>query len=99
MLTGEQISAQEAKALGLVNHVVANRDELMSMANAIMNKIVSKSQIAVANIIKSVNAGFGFETAGYITESENFAASTVTNDFKEGIKSFIEKRQPSFTGR
>lgn len=99
MLTGEQISAQEAKALGLVNHVVANRDELMSMANTIMNKIVSKSQIAVANIIKSVNAGFGFEAAGYITESENFAASTVTNDFKEGIKSFIEKRQPSFTGR
>ena len=99
MLTGEQISAQEAKALGLVNHVVANRDELMSMANTIMNKIVSKSQIAVANIIKSVNAGFGFEAAGYNAESENFAASTVTNDFKEGIKSFIEKRQPSFTGR
>jgi enoyl-CoA hydratase len=99
MLTGEQISAQEAKTLGLVNHVVANRDELMSTANAIMNKIVSKSQIAAANIIKSVNAGFGYEGAGYIAESENFAACTVTGDFKEGVRSFIEKRQPSFTGK
>jgi enoyl-CoA hydratase len=99
MLTADQISAQEAKSLGLVNHVVSNRDELMSTANAIMNKIVSKSPLAVANIIKSVNAGFGFENAGYATEAECFAASTATNDFKEGTKSFIEKRQPSFTGR
>ncbi len=99
MLTADQISAQEAKSLGLVNHVVSNRDELMSTANTIMNKIVSKSPLAVANIIKSVNAGFGFENAGYATESECFAASTATNDFKEGTKSFIEKRQPSFTGR
>lgn len=99
ILTGDQISAQEAKLLGLVNHVVSSHDELMAMANSIMNKIIGKSQVAVANIIKSVNAGFGYEGAGYIAECENFAACTTTNDFKEGIKSFIEKRQPTFTGR
>ncbi len=99
MLTGEQISAQDAKTLGLVNHVVSSRDELMALANSIMNKIINKSPIAVENIIKSVNAGFGFENAGYEAESENFAACTTTKDFQEGVKSFIEKRQPSFTGK
>jgi enoyl-CoA hydratase len=99
MLTGEQISAQEAKVLGLVNHLVSNRDELISLANSIMNKIISKSPIAIANIIQSVNAGFAFENAGYLAESENFAACAATNDFKEGTTAFIEKRKPNFTGK
>jgi enoyl-CoA hydratase len=99
MLTGDQISANEAKALGLVNHVVSGKDELMALANAIMNKIVNKSPLAVASIIKTVNAGFDFERAGYTAEAENFSACTDTNDFREGTKSFIEKRQPTFTGR
>jgi enoyl-CoA hydratase len=99
MLTGDPISANEAKSLGLVNHVVSGRDELMTLATNIMNKIVSKGPIAIENIIKTVNAGYGFEGAGYQAESENFAACTTTNDFREGTKSFVEKRQPSFTGR
>jgi enoyl-CoA hydratase len=99
MLTGDPISADEAKSLGLVNHVVSGRDEMMTLATTIITKIVSKSPIAIENIIKTVNAGFGFEDAGYLAESQNFAACTTTNDFKEGTKSFVEKRQPSFTGR
>ena len=99
ILTGDLISAQDAKALGLVNHVVANRDELMALANSIMNKIVNKSPIAVSNAIKSVNAGFGFENTGYVAESENFAACAATDDFKEGTAAFIEKRSPNFTGK
>lgn len=98
MLTGDQITAQEAKAVGLVNHVVSNRDELMSLATSIMNKIISKGPVAIANVIKSVNAGFGYENAGYIAEAENFSNCTITNDFKEGTRSFIEKRQPTFSG-
>jgi enoyl-CoA hydratase len=99
ILTGDLISAQDAKALGLVNHVVTNRDELIALANSIMNKIVSKSPIAVANVIESVNAGFEFENAGFLAESENFAACAATNDFKEGTAAFIEKRTPNFTGK
>ena len=99
ILTGDLISAQDAKALGLVNHVVTNREELISLANSIMNKIVRKSPIAVANAIESVNAGFEFENAGFLAESENFAACAATNDFKEGTAAFIEKRTPNFTGK
>ena len=64
-----------------------------------MNKIVSKSPIAVSNVIKSVNAGFEFENAGFLAESENFAACAATDDFKEGTTAFIEKRSPNFTGK
>lgn len=97
MLTGDMISAQEAKEIGLVNHVVA-KEQLMGVAGKMMGRILSKGPVAVANIIKSVNAGFNFERAGYEAEAENFAVCTTTLDFKEGTNAFIEKRQPRFRG-
>ncbi len=99
LLTGEMITAREALSIGLVNHVVANKDELMSYSTTLMNKILSKSPIAIANIIKSVNAGFAFEKDGYEAEATNFAACATTEDFKEGTTAFIEKRKPVFKGK
>lgn len=99
MLTADMISAHEAKALGLVNHVVSNQDDLLELANSIMKKIISNAPIAIANVIKSVNAGYEFEGAGYKAEAENFAACTETEDFKEGTNAFIQKRKPSFSGK
>jgi len=97
MMTGDMISAQEAKSIGLVNHVVSKED-LMSVAGKMMARILSKGPIAVSQVIKSVNAGFNFEQSGYAAESENFAVCTTTLDFKEGTDAFIHKRQPRFTG-
>jgi enoyl-CoA hydratase len=99
MLTAGMISAQEAKSLGLVNHVVSNRDELMNLANSIMRKIIAHGAIAIAGIIKSVNAGYAFENAGFEVEATNFAACSATMDFKEGTDAFIQKRKPSFKGK
>lgn len=98
MLTGDMITAQEAMALGLVNHVVADRNELMALAEKMMTKILGKGPVAVANVIKSVNAGFDFENAGYKAEAENFATCATTSDFKEGTAAFLEKRKPEFKG-
>jgi enoyl-CoA hydratase len=98
MLTGDMISAQEAKSIGLVNHVVSNKEELMTLAGKIIDKIATKGPIAIGHVIKSVNAGFGFEASGYAAEAKYFAECTTTSDFKEGTSAFIEKRQPKFSG-
>jgi enoyl-CoA hydratase len=97
MLTADMISAQEAKTIGLINQVVP-KVELLTMAGKMMSRILSKGPIAISNVIRSVNAGFNFEQAGYQAEAENFAACTTTNDFKEGTAAFLENRQPIFKG-
>lgn len=99
ILTGDLINAEEAKALGLVNHVVATRDELSALAQKIMHKIISKGPIAIRNVIKAVNAGFDFERSGYKSEATLFAECATTADFKEGTSAFIEKRPANFTGK
>jgi enoyl-CoA hydratase len=98
MLTADIIGAQEAKTLGLVNHVVATKEDMMALAFKIIDKITSKSPVAIGNVIKSVNAGFHFEDAGYDAEANYFAECTTTYDFKEGTTAFIEKRKPNFKG-
>ncbi len=98
IMTADFISAQEAKAIGLVNHVVANRDELMDLATKMMTRILSKSPIAIAHVIKSVNAGFNGEAIGYQTEAESFAVCAASEDFKEGASAFMEKRKANFKG-
>lgn len=99
LLTGDMISAQEAHSIGLVNHVVADKNMLLELAQKILAKIYAKAPIAVSKVIESVNAGFAFENKGYETEATNFAACTTTTDFKEGTTAFLEKRKAQFTGK
>ncbi len=99
ILTGDLISAEEAKSIGLVNHVVKTKEELIALSMSILTKIASKGPLAVANAIKSINAGYAFEKEGYRAEAENFAACVTTEDFKEGTTAFIEKRKPVFKGK
>ncbi len=98
MMTGDTITAQEAKTWGLVNHVTVNRIELIELATKILKKILSKSPLAISKLIRSVNAGFTFEQQGYDVEAQEFANCTRTEDFNEGTAAFIEKRQPNFKG-
>lgn len=98
LMTGDLITAQEAKAIGLVNHVVPTQQDLHAMVSTVMGKMLSKGAVALAGIIKSVNAGFAFEAEGYKAEIDNFSTCTGTEDFKEGTAAFIEKRKPNFKG-
>lgn len=97
MLTGEMISAQEAKSLGLVNHVVKSKEELFELSNKIMKKIISKAPLAVGMVINCVNA-FEANKNGYQTEANAFMHCTKTQDFREGTQAFVEKRKPEFKG-
>jgi enoyl-CoA hydratase len=99
ILTGDMISAQEAKNIGLVNHVVSTKTEAMELATKILGKIANKGPLAIAKSIQSINAGFASEKEGYSTEAKEFASLVTTDDFKEGTSAFIEKRPAQFKGK
>jgi enoyl-CoA hydratase len=99
LLTGDLIDAHEAKSIGLINHVVDTQEALMELAQKIMSKISGKGPVAITNVIKSVNAGFEFESTGYKSEAMLFGECADTEDFKEGTTAFIEKRKAIFKGK
>lgn len=98
-MTGDMVTAKDGKELGLVNHVVASKQEGMELATKMLTKISQKAPLAITELIKSVNAGFDFEKAGYQAEAESFAHLFTTKDFVEGTSAFMEKRTPNFTGK
>ena len=97
ILTGEMITAETAQKLGLVNHVVP-KEEVIIKAEEILNKIINKAGLAVSQTIECVNA-FYKDGDGYQTEANAFGNCCKTEDFKEGVAAFIEKRKPNFTGK
>ena len=93
ILTGDMIEAALAYNLGLLNHVVPI-EFLINTAIILLQKILSRSPLAVAAAIKAVNAGS--TPQGYSLEIEEFSNCFKTDDFKEGTSAFIEKRAPRF---
>ncbi|RBL93028.1 enoyl-CoA hydratase/isomerase family protein [Chitinophaga flava] len=97
MMTGDMITADEALAWGLVNHVV-KLEELMPKAISILEKIQTKAPLAVARVVKCVNAAIDKELDGWETEIKEFAACFATADLQEGAEAFIQKRKANFKG-
>ena len=99
ILSGEMIGAQEAFRIGLVNEVVPAAD-LITRAEAILNKIASNAPIAVKFALEAANKGL--ETSqgeGLLLEASYFGLCAATEDKKEGTTAFLEKRAPQFQGR
>jgi enoyl-CoA hydratase/carnithine racemase len=99
ILSGEMISAQEAYRIGLVNEIVPAAD-LITRAEAILNKIASNAPVAVKFSLEAVNKGL--ETSqgeGILLEASYFGLCAATEDKKEGTSAFLEKRVPQFHGR
>lgn len=96
--TAEMISAERAEKIGLINHVVPLA-ELIIKAEEILNKIKQRAPLAVAGAIKAVNASVEDGLNGFEVEIGEFGKSFGTQDFKEGVNAFLEKRKAVFTGR
>lgn len=96
MLTGEPITGQEALSLGLVNRVVSE-EELIPEAIKLAEKIAEKSKPAINQIMHLVNfSKTEHFTQGVREEAISFSKVFGTEDAKEGIQAFLDKRKPVF---
>lgn len=99
ILTGGQISAAEALAIGLVNRVVAP-EALMDEAMALAEKIASNAPLAVRYANRAIKEGLESSMEdGIRLENELFAKCFATEDQKEGMAAFLEKRKAEFKGK
>lgn len=97
VLTGNQFTAQDAEKWGLVSKVFP-ADQVVDEAVKLGEKICTNSKLIVAICKESVNNAF--ETTleqGLKTEKRYFHSTFATNDRKEGMTAFSEKRKPNFT--
>ncbi|HLX11470.1 MAG TPA: enoyl-CoA hydratase-related protein [Bacteroidota bacterium] len=99
ILTGNQIDANEALRLGLVNKVVPLA-ELKTTAESILKTVLGKGQLAVRMSLKALNASLEVPLSeGLKIEAAIFGECCSTADFREGTTAFLEKRKPQFTGK
>jgi len=99
LLTGEHVNAADALRMGLVSKVVP-QDQLMAEAEKTMKAIVAKGPAALALTMDAVDRGL--ETTleeGMRIEADAFGLVASTQDMKEGLTAFLEKRPPKFTGK
>jgi enoyl-CoA hydratase len=96
IFTGNMITAEEAQEIGLVNQVLT-ADELMNTAREMAKTIASKGPAAVRAAKHAINEGVNYELSkGLEIENQAFARLFETEDQKEGMKAFLEKRKPEW---
>lgn len=91
LLTSDMISGEQAYQYGMVN-VLCEADQVVPKAKALIDKIATKSPLAVEETIKALNALYDETKDGYAVEADAFGRLADTEDFKEGVQAFIEKR-------
>lgn len=97
--TGDKISAAEAKETGLVNKVVTGK-LLMKSAETVAKNFASRPTKAIGMIKDLLNRSFESSLDEILNmEGDHQEAAGNTDDFKEGIASFLEKRKPEFKGK
>jgi enoyl-CoA hydratase len=97
--TGDRISAADAERIGLVNKVVP-ADQLQSAAEEMAKRIASRSPMAVRAAIEAINRGTDMSLEdGLLLEAALFGLLSSSEDMREGMNAFLEKRTPRFSGR
>lgn len=97
IFTGRQFDAKECERMGLVNRVVKD-DELLQAGEALAEQIAAAAPLAVGMSKRVIDGQFDVQRG---LELEGWAQSLLvaTEDFTEGVTSFLEKRKPEFKGK
>ncbi len=98
LMTADIVNAQEAQKIGLVNHVVP-QDQLIAKCEEILNKVKTKSPLAIASVVRCVNAFYEKKLDGNHVEINEFGNFFGSEDFKEGTQAFLNKRPAVFKGK
>ncbi|HUK60327.1 MAG TPA: enoyl-CoA hydratase-related protein [Stellaceae bacterium] len=99
ILTGRPFTAEEAQEWGLVNRLVAP-EALMDASLATAAQIAENAPLAVRQAKKSIHTGLQMDLKNaFLFEIEAYNRLVPTEDRREGITAFNEKRKPRFTGR
>jgi enoyl-CoA hydratase len=99
LFMGDTVSGDEAYRIGLVNKVVP-KEALQDEAKAWAKKLASKPRVAVSLIKSAIDTGANMDLASAITfENDCFTIAYISEDGREGMAAFAEKRKPTFKGK
>ena len=99
ILTGDMIDAAEAYRIGLVSQVVPG-GELLAKAEQTLRGVLAMGPLAVRLAIEAVDQGLEMTLdEGLLLEANHFGLLAATEDMKEGLAAFLEKRAPRFQGK
>jgi enoyl-CoA hydratase len=99
LLTGQMIDAQDAWRMGLVNKVFP-ADQLLPEAEKLLRSILENGPLAVRLVLEAVDAGLEMSAEdAHLLEANHFGLLASTEDMREGMAAFLEKRRASFRGK
>ena len=99
LFMGDTLTAEEACSMGLVNRVVSERN-LHHEASAWAKKLAARPRLAMSLLKKAIDTGIHMDLAGALDVEKNcFTISYVSEDGREGLEAFREKRKPVFRGK
>ena len=97
-LTGRMVEAQQALAWGLINEVCPSAD-LLGRAYQLLQGIIEMAPLAIASTMQVIDTGFDLPIEeAFRLEAIHFGLNCATNDKKEGVQAFLQKRKPQFRG-
>jgi len=99
LLSGENINAEEAAKIGLINKVIKN-DKLIDSVEKLALSIIKNAPLSISSTIKTVNCIDNLSiNEGLEIEKQEFSSLFKTQDALEGLTAFLEKRKAKFIGK